>query len=811
MKNIQEMRQYEYIYEVWLRHFTLDIWRGNNDSEVDCNKYDKISSDHHFYEYLVSNFIFMNSLIDTCEDIDIRVTTRLHMIASGVRSVIHKAKKFGSSTVDYQLKRFESGEENDYADMCSDSFNWCGINPRDLFVATFRPVERTKGHKPFLSILNHLLHAQRDQKSRNNYYRMLDTVVEQIISTDIVQVHEKLSTVFAVGELSSDSEDEDLFSSRLSRFRTSSIARSSSSVLSDQYPRTPTIDSFSMYDSQVNTSYSFQDQLENLKKDGIPPPPPPAPLALEKNTNRTPQKPVKKFNWEKLPEYAVESTLWKENQKQLNVEALSEQLDKDGIFEELEDRFAVKSKYLVPTFDPKKQIPKQIHILNSKRSYQIDIMLSSLKHMTPKEICDAFLSMDSTIISEDLLENFMKCLPTEQETKLLETYVETSEGKELGRAETILIETLKIDRFEEKLKAVYMKLTFNEKAFEMEKSLDNITQGCDTLKSNQHLAKLFQLILVIGNFMNAKDFRGNAKGFKIQSLNRLGDIRANSDSTTLLHFLTRLVERKFPELLQIKEVIGLVEAASKASFNEISDMIYSLKKDLGELTQNLGISTSEEETTTSSDESDPFVMEMEKFFSEARVSLDSLEEKLNNAKMIFKDTATFYGENADTITSEHFFNIFENFLSSFNNAIKDNQIEKEKKVILEKRRERQQEIELKKENQRKVARRTVYDVDISTTTDDDSDNKGVMDNLLESLRDHKKLSKRREKKRSVVPRLTTVLCDDMDSSTITHSPADTDPLSARATELLNQIQCENEQQSRQLHVSNEQSKRIHSI
>ncbi|ORX96831.1 actin-binding FH2 [Basidiobolus meristosporus CBS 931.73] len=810
MKHIQDMRQYDYIYEVWLRHFTLDIWRGNNDSGVDCNKYDKISSDQHFYEYLESNFIFMNSLIDTCEEIDDRITTRLHMIASGVRSVVHKAKKFGSSTVNYQLKKFESAEESDYLDMCSSTFSWRNINPRDVFVAAFRPVERTKGHKPFMSIVNHLLYAQRNPKSRNNYYRMLDTVIEQIISTDITEAHRRLSTIFAVGELAADSEDEDLFSSRLSRFRTSSIARSSSSVLSDQYPRTPTIDSFNMYDSPVNNPYSFQDQLDNIKTNGVPPPPPPAPAAPDNSTKRTPQKPLKKFNWEKLPEYVVESTLWNEDEKNTEVEKLGEELEREGIFDELEDKFAVKKNPSVPTFNPQKQVQKQIRLLDSKRSYQIDIMLSSLKHLSPKEICDAFLNMDSNVISEDLLENFMKCLPTERETKILESYVEDDvKEKELGRAEAVLIETLKIDKFEEKLKAVYMKLTFNEKAFGMEKSLDNIMEGCNTLKSNQQLAKLLQLILVIGNFMNAKDFRGNAKGFKIQSLERLSDIRASGDSTTLLHFLTKVIEKNFPDLLKVKELSGIVDAASKASFNEIADLLYSLKKDLEELMQNLAVPPAEDEATTSSEEKDTFATEMDKFFSEARTSLDTLEDKLNKSQEMYKEAAGFYGENASNISSENFFNIFVNFLSSFNNAIKDNQIEQEKKVILEKRRERQQEIELRKENQRKIARRTMYDVDVSSVTDDDSDNKGVMDNLLESLRDHKQLSKRREKKRPVMPRLA--ICEDMGSSTSTRSSLEIDPLSARATELLNQIQCENEQRTHRLRVSNEQSKRIHSI
>ncbi|KAK9765284.1 hypothetical protein K7432_006513 [Basidiobolus ranarum] len=795
MKHIQQIRQYDYIYEVWLRHFTLDIWRSGNDTEVDCNKYDKISSDTHFYEYLESNFIFMNSLIDTCGELKSRITTRLHMIASGIRSVVHKAKRFGSSTVNYQLKRYVSREEADYMSMCSADFSWRGINPHDLFMATFRPVDRTKSHKPFLSILNHLLHAQRNPKSRNNYYQLLDSVVEQMVSEEITTVHKKVSRIFEVQELSSASEDESIFSSRISRLRGNSIARSSSSILSDQYPKTPTIDSFSMCDSLVNGTYAIRNQFGDSNKEGIPPPPPPVPPGVDEYTKRTPQKPVKKFNWEKLPEYAVENTFWKEGEIVPGMVKLEEELEKDGIFEELEDRFAVKNNHTTPTFEVKKQAPKYIQLLDRKRSHQIDIMLSSMKQLSPSEVCEAFLKSD---ISEDLLENFMKCLPTEQEAKVLESYLDY-EGKELGRAEAVLIETLKIDSFEEKLKAVYLKITFNEKAFGMEKSLDSILQACETLKSSEHLAKLLQLILIIGNFMNGKDFRGNAKGFKIHSLNRLNDIRTNNDSTTLLHFLLNVIEKKFPELLKIREELKITKVASQGSFTEISDMIYTLRNEHNKLARNLGVAISKEEMVVEAEVEDSslFFTEMRRFFSEAKNSLATLEEKLNNTREVFDETVRFYGEDADTISCQDFFEIFRDFSYSLNNTFKDNQVEKEKREILEKRRERQQQIELRKEQQQSLSRHSVYDIDVSSITDEDSDNKGVMDNLLESLRDHRKLSKRREKKRPEIPKLHTEIYRDRDMGAIsaTPSPIDIDPLSARATELLNQIQYENKLQT----------------
>ncbi|ORX88923.1 actin-binding FH2 [Basidiobolus meristosporus CBS 931.73] len=749
LNHIQHIRQYDYTYEVWLRHFTLDIWRGGNASEANCNKYDKGSS-LLFHEYLESNFIFMNSLIDTCVHDSQRITTRLRMIAAGVRSVILKAKRFASAIIAYQLARFESGEETDHLKMCSAEFDWRSVKPYDMFMATIQPITRTKSHRPFVAILNHLLYAQRDRKLRDNYYRLLESVVEQMLGEDLYEVHAKLAKVFDVPDLAPESDDESLYSLHISKQH----ARSSSSVLSDSCPRTPTSEVF------------VEKPL---------PPPPPTPLEFTMFSKRTPQKTVKKLNWEKLPEYAVEATIWNGEVIMPNIERLSEALEEDGVFEEIEARFAIRNMSASPVFNPKRQAAKQVYLLDRKRSHQIDIMLSSMKHVAPKEICHRFLDSESCI-SEDTLENFAKCLPTEHEIKLLEPYLNTDDN-ELGRAEAILLESLRIPQFEEKLKAVYMKTTFHEKAAGMEKSLESITQACTTLRSSKHLAKLFQLILVVGNFMNGKDFRGNARGFKIQSLNRLSDIRANHDSTTLLHFLLNVIENKFPELLQ-SQTSQL--SATQESFNEISTMLCSLRRELNELSQSLGLDHLGE---VKSSEDAPFLLEMERFFAKAKARLSELQENLDKTRSTFRETAQFYGENADTMPSENFFKIFSSFLVSFDRTIKDNRAEKKRREELEKRRRKQQEIERRREQQKSLDH--VWNVEVASIADDEGGHKGVMDNLLEALRDQGSLSERREKKASKL--FTAQRGSKYGLISAAHSSVDYDPLSAKATEILNQI------------------------
>lgn len=72
---------------------------------------------------------------------------------------------------------------------------------------------------------------------------------------------------------------------------------------------------------------------------------------------------------------------------------------------------------------------------------------------------------------------------------------------------------------------------------------------------SRRLRKLLELVLALGNYMN-RGARGNAFGFRLQSLNRLTDTKASSakaKGTTLLHYLVQVVEAKFKDILRLEE------------------------------------------------------------------------------------------------------------------------------------------------------------------------------------------------------------------------------------------------------------------
>ena len=79
----------------------------------------------------------------------------------------------------------------------------------------------------------------------------------------------------------------------------------------------------------------------------------------------------------------------------------------------------------------------------------------------------------------------------------------------------------------------------------------------------------FQLILLIGNYMNGTGVKGGAFGFRVSSINKLVDTKS-LHNTTLLHFLERTVSKHFPDMEHfLDELAAPAEAYRGQHFSRI--------------------------------------------------------------------------------------------------------------------------------------------------------------------------------------------------------------------------------------------------
>lgn len=76
--------------------------------------------------------------------------------------------------------------------------------------------------------------------------------------------------------------------------------------------------------------------------------------------------------------------------------------------------------------------------------------------------------------------------------------------------------------YEQRLRAMIFKANFAEKAAELRRSLEVVSRASRELVSSRRLARVFELILAMGNFLNRGNARiGGAEAFRISSLDKV--------------------------------------------------------------------------------------------------------------------------------------------------------------------------------------------------------------------------------------------------------------------------------------------------
>ncbi|CAG8496889.1 4842_t:CDS:10, partial [Scutellospora calospora] len=473
------------------------------------------------------------------------------------------------------------------------------------------------------------------------------------------------------------------------------------------------------------------------KAGGPPPPPPPGkaggppPPPGGDNRKEVPfmtMKKLKQVQWDKINYLSINKTLW--GQGNLNDEDLIKLLGgESGVFSSIEELFAALEA------KQKKKVEKkeEISVLDPKRAQHINLALGRHKHLTFEEIHRKIIEFDENFCSENLLNQLMLSIPTPEERGKLSIYKDGPEDmlENLARADRFFVEVMKIHRYEQRLKFMYFHVTFNEKFSDLEHDIVSVLNASIALKESSNFKELLNLILLIGNYMNGSGNRGGAFGFKIQSINKLVDTKASkSSSITLLHFLVNTIESKIPNLLGFIDDLVECGSACRVSQQEMTNeyrLMGTKLNDLAiELQKNFGDDVEIEEN-------DRFPAIMKEFVVKSQKKFEDLQIEYTSMEVAYKDVVEYFGEDSKNTKPDEFFGIFKTFITSFERARADNKSIRERELAAKKR---QEEVE-----QRKKLAKQSQGMQMATSLNP-SDEKHLMDNLLETLRDGRDLETR---------------------------------------------------------------------
>ncbi|XP_035215286.1 FH2 domain-containing protein 1-like, partial [Stegodyphus dumicola] len=166
--------------------------------------------------------------------------------------------------------------------------------------------------------------------------------------------------------------------------------------------------------------------------------------------------------------------------------------------------------------------------------------------------------------------------------KLVSSY--TGDISILGIAETFVLRLNAIDACACLVECMLLLEEFPATVQALHEAIQNILDACYELLKNKGLKNFLRLVLITGNFMNSGSYAGNAVGFRLSTLPKLIETRANRPRITLLHYLVDEAQRKDRDSLKFtNELLEKLKLCSRLSLDNLSGEVCQLDATLRRL------------------------------------------------------------------------------------------------------------------------------------------------------------------------------------------------------------------------------------
>uniref|UniRef100_A0A669NXA4 Diaphanous related formin 3 n=1 Tax=Phasianus colchicus TaxID=9054 RepID=A0A669NXA4_PHACC len=558
----------------------------------------------------------INALVTSPDDLDFRLHIRNEFIRSGLKEILPQLKCIKNEALDIQLKVFNEHKEEDMIefshrleDIRSElEYPFDIVN--DVYNMVWNTVKDTSAEGYFLSILQHLLLIRNDYFIRPQYFKLIEECVSQIVlhrsGTDPdFSYRKRLDINFSHLVGKSHAGKCLQYCTFPSKHR---VIRVINNIIFPAYlqvsaephqmppppPPLPSNGAIPPPPPPPPPPPLLLNGLGFAAGIGAPPPPPPPPglpgaqwsppsctlpFGLKPKKEFRPEVTMKRLNWSKIrPQEMTESCFW--------VKAEEGKYENADMLCKLELTFCCQKRD-EEDFEEKKSIKKRIKelkILDPKIAQNLSIFLGSFR-VPYEEIKMMILQVDETQLSESMIQNLIKHLPEQEQLNALSKF--KNEYNNLSEPEQFGVVMSNVKRLRPRLTAILFKLQFEEQVNNIKPDIMAVSAACEEIKKSKSFSKLLELVLLMGNYMNAGSRNAQTFGYNLSSLCKLKDTKSADQKTTLLHFLVEVCEENYQDVLNFVEDFQHLDKASKVSAENLEKSLKHMEKQLQQLEKDL--------------------------------------------------------------------------------------------------------------------------------------------------------------------------------------------------------------------------------
>ncbi|XP_034406369.1 FH2 domain containing 3, partial [Cyclopterus lumpus] len=371
---------------------------------------------------------------------------------------------------------------------------------------------------------------------------------------------------------------------------------------------------------------------------------------------------MKKLNWDTIPSQRVLGKLNVWTSKRPQRDLMLDIPSMEELFSHVDKRASLPNSRVMglKTFEGMDFFPQepQVTILDSKKSMNIGIFLRHFKKPVTEMVQD-ICQGNWLRFGTGKLKELCKLLPEESEVKQLLSF--SGNMSVLPEADQFMVQLVKVSGYEERLKTMVLREEFFPLMEDVKNSVAVMTKAANELLDCDDLHSVIRLVLKAGNYMNAGGYSAsaNAIGFRMTSLLKLADTKANKPGMNLMHYVAKQIEDIDAELLMFPTQLEHIGMGSRICKEEvIADFEREFKK--------------VKEVKLYSSRKPGLLQQMETFFVRAEAKLADLGTSLQELKALSDAVAEYFCEDPATFKLEECCSIFHSFCKRFDTAVQEN-------------------------------------------------------------------------------------------------------------------------------------------
>ncbi|XP_055335642.1 protein diaphanous-like [Paramacrobiotus metropolitanus] len=708
----------------------------------------------------------VNALIIQASETDFKIHLRNEFMRTGLGDFLETLEEHENEELQVQLRCFREHQEDDMEEIQTRYANLqlSYDDPDECYEHLKQSLGDTSAEPYFLSMLQHLMFITDQDDIRTSYYRLIEECISQIVLTkngvdpDFRRTSLKIDIEPLIGQIAERVRSEDGGSGRHVN------KKLDEAVTAKQEAEAKII--------------QLENKIKELEKGGAsapppppgappppapppppgaggpkppgppppppppggrvggpPPPPPPGggpppppgapllpagpiplPFGMKQKAQYKVSVPLRKTNWNKImPQKLNEKSFW--------VKVNEDKYANDELVQTLTHAFGSKTNEaadagandIYGTMGRKKPA-KELRVLDQKGAQNLAIIVSSAK-MPNDELKRVILACDTNRLTDALIQQMIKYMPSPEQIKRLQE-LPPNEKADLVDAEKFALEIGGIAGILPRLNAMSFKVRFNEIVQDIKPDIVAVAAASEETMKSHKLAKILELILLVGNIMNTGSRNAQSLGFEMVYLTQLTNTKTVDNKKTLLHVLIDLLESKYPDTLSVGDELLHVDKAARVSKENVTKALKAMETSLVQLERQL-------QSAATPDKGDKFAEVMGPFATKAREQYELLQSMYSQMENAYNELSTYYCFDPLKFPVDEFFGNIQKFLADLRKAYDDNlraREAEEKARLAQIAHER-----ALRERENKAKRHFAAELS-------GEEEEGLMDNLLEALK-----------------------------------------------------------------------------